>query len=591
MSRIRKHSWVRSSFGVLALWLAVSWSLPVMAAPETVKTGPDLTGKTVTAVSVADNANIPEDSIRKGIRLKPGDKLTAEAVRQDLQAIYEQGYFFDVAADFQAVPEGVKVTYRVRENPILKEIVIQGNTKVTTDKLRGMMTLRTGEVVNSKTLNEDMRKVETFYHDQGYVLSKVSDLSMGADGKLTISINEGTLEGIQVKGNTKTKTYVITREMKMKAGEPFNATAAKRSMQKVYNLGFFEDVNMKLKPGKEPNAVVVETDVVEQKTGTFSIGGGYSASDGLVGILELGDNNFRGTGDKVKMHWEFGGAGSDGQRNWEFGYTRPWLDKKETSLGVNFYQYTTEYNEYEGETLLSTYDRKRKGWDLTMGRPQGEFTRNYLTLKNRTDSYVAHVSGTYDYSSNAAYKTSNFGNTRSLIFAQTFDNRDNVFDPTSGRRNNLSVEVAGKFAGGDFNFNKFTYETRNYRKVGRSHVVAFRGTVGYASGSMPESQLFSAGGADTLRGYYDEAYKGHKMLAATLEYRFPVAQKVSGVVFTDVGNAWGGTKWDGTTFVFDGMKTSVGVGVRVNTPLGPIRLDYGVGSQGGRSHFSFGGQF
>jgi outer membrane protein insertion porin family len=115
-------------------------------------------------------------------------------------------------------------------------------------------------------------------------------------------------------------------------------------MQKVYNTGYFEDVNMKLNPGKEPNSVVLEATVVEQKTGTFSIGGGYSEADGLIGIIEVGDNNFRGTGDKVKIHWEFGGnAGYN--NNYEFFTPAPGLTASRLAR-LQHLQHDQRYTDY-----------------------------------------------------------------------------------------------------------------------------------------------------------------------------------------------------------------------------------------------------
>jgi outer membrane protein insertion porin family len=361
-------------------------------------------------------------------------------------------------------------------------------------------------------------------------------------------------------------------------------------MQKVYNLGYFEDVNMKLNPGKDPNAVVLEADVVEQKTGVFSIGGGYSQSDGLTGIIELGDDNFRGTGDKVKIHWEFGGKTSTAS-NYQFSYTRPWLNNTtQTSLSFDVYNMNNEYNYYEDGALISTYDRKRKGWNITLGRPQGEYVQNYITLKQRDDQYVKPVSGV-DYSdtsiaSNREYLKDNFGVTRSVILSRVFDSRDNVFNATEGSRSSLSAEFAGKGLGGDFNFNKFNAENRKYFKVGRAQTIALRTDLGYATGNMPDSGRFSVGGIDTLRGYDDDQFKGDKMFTASAEYRFPLAKKVQGVVFTDVGNAW-----DGEGYKLDDLKSSVGIGIRLTTPLGPIRLDFAKGSQGNKTHFGFGGQF
>ncbi|GBG58050.1 outer membrane protein assembly factor BamA [Sporomusaceae bacterium FL31] len=578
----------RQRYGHLLLATIFSLSIILFAAAPAFAA--DLTGKTVTAVNITGNTAVSESTILAAVKTKPGDTLAADNIKQDMQAIYELGYFFDVVANFTEVPEGVKVVYTVMENPALQDIVIKGNTKVPTDKILSLLGVAKGNTLNSKALNENARAVEQYYHDQGFILAKISDVSMSPGGVLTLTINEGVLEGIVVKGNEKTKENVITREMKLKPGEAFNVKDARRSMQKVYNLGYFEDVNMKLNPGKDPNAVVLETSVVEQKTGTFSIGGGYSKSDGLIGIIELGDNNFRGTGDKVKIHWEFGGEASN--KNYELGYTRPWLDDKQTSLSFSFYDMTNEYSDYYDDGgLRSTYDKKRHGWDVTLGRPQGEYAQNYVTFKNREDRYMGWVEG-IDYAANTdpvynqQYLEDNFGTTRSISLAHILDSRDNVFNPTEGQRLSLTAEFAGRAFGGDFNFNKYTVEDRQYLKVGRDHVMAFRVMMGYADGHMPDSGKFAVGGADTLRGYNDDQFKGDKMLTATAEYRFPVAKKVQGVVFTDIGKAW-----DGEGYKLDDLEASAGVGVRVTTPIGPIRIDYAQGSNGGKTHFSFGGQF
>ena len=581
----------RKSYGQLLF--AAIFSLSIVLANLSPVSAADPTGKIVTSVAVTGNSVVTTKDIMNVVKVKPGDAVEAEKIKQDMQAIYELGYFFDVVSNFNEVPEGVQVIYTVMENPVVQDVVIKGNTKVKTDKLTSMMTVKKGTILNSKALNDNVRAMEQYYHDQGYILTKISDVSMSPGGVLTVSINEGMLESILVSGNEKTKEKVITREMKVKPGEPFNVKDAKRSMQKVQNLGYFEDVNMKLNPGKDPNNVVLATTVVEQKTGRFSIGGGYSKSDGMVGIIEVGDDNFRGTGDKVKLHWEFGGNASN--KNYEVSYTRPWLDAKQTSLGFSVYNMTNQYSDYDtnGNTR-STYDKQRKGFDVTLGRPQGEYTQNYVILKQRDDQYKSWVSGTdygaavgganYDANYNQKYLTDNFGMTRSVSLMRVHDTRDNVFDPTEGSRLALTAEFAGKAMGGDFNYNKYTAESRNYFKVGHAQVVALRGTVGYADGNMPENGQFAIGGADSLRGYRDDQFKGNKMIAATAEYRFPIASKVGGVVFTDIGEA-------GNKGYTDDIKASVGVGIRVATPIGPIRLDLAKGDQGVRSNFSFGSQF
>ena len=316
----------------------------VWANPATNTPAQDLTGKNVAFIDVAGMVNIKPETILAATRLKPGDLWTPDKVRQDLRLIYELGTFSDVTADFSLLPEGVKVVYNVKENPVLKGIVIQGTQKVAKEKLLPLMTVKTGSALNSKTVATNLRAIEEYYKGQGYILAKTGDVNFSPEGILTVRINEGIVEDIVVKGNTKTKAHVITREMRTKKGQPFNSKDARRSMQKLYNLGFFEDVNLKLQPGKQPGGTILEISVVEQKTGTFSIGGGYSASDGLVGIITVGDKNFRGSGDNVNVHWEFGGKAST-TGNYSVSYQKPWIDSKQTSLGFTVYNMVNQYIE------------------------------------------------------------------------------------------------------------------------------------------------------------------------------------------------------------------------------------------------------
>lgn len=562
---------------VVSLSLLLPLNLAVHAA--------ELAGKTIAAVNISGNTHVEAKDIMTVIKVKPGDTFEQEKIQQDMQSIYELGLFLDVAVDFQTIPEGVEVTYKVMENPRWSKIEFVGNQAVTTEKLTSMIMLQEGQVTDMRTLSKNLQDIRQYYHNEGYILAKVSDVSTTPEGVLTININEGILEDIVIKGHAKTKEYVIRRELyQLEKGKAFNINKVRRSVQRVYNLGYFEDVNMKLVPGLEPNGMVLELTVVEQKTGTFSIGAGYSKADGMVGIVGIGDKNFRGTGDKLNLQLELGGDGSDGN-NYEVSYVRPWLDSKQTSLGFSVYDMTKRYNDYEDGERRSTYDRNRKGWDVTLGRPSSEYLQHYVTFKQREDSYVEHVSGT-DFSKNGEYLANNFGKTNSLSLSRIYDSRDNVFSPTEGTRLALTAEFAGKAFGGDFNFNKYTLEDRNYWKVGRDHVVALRLTAGYADGKMPDSGRFAVGGAETLRGYEDDQFKGNKMLAASLEYRFPVASKVHGVVFSDIGNAW-----SSEGYKLDDLKASAGVGLRLNTPIGPIRLDVARGEEGTKTHFSFGGQF
>lgn len=575
-------------------------------------------GKTITKQSITGNTVLSEEEVLAVVKTKPGMELTEIGLSEDLGAIYDMGWFYDLRPEFKEVPEGVQVIYHVLENPTYSKLNLVGNTVIDKQKINGLFNLEEGSVVNLKDINRRVLKLEEEYRQAGYILARVTDVHMDQDGTLNLTVNEGTVEDFKVKGNVKTKDYVITREMRLKKGQPFNAKDARRSMQRIYNLGYFEDVNVKLNPGKEPNSVEVEISVVEMNTGTFGIGAGYSSADGFVGMISIGDKNFRGIGDRINIRWEFGG---EDNKNYDFSYTRPWLDDKETMATIQLYDITNEYADYniDGDEI-ARYDKKRRGQELTLSRrTEDEFISNYITIKNRDDIYKGEADG-YEGDVDQYYepqfepgvdvngdkvrgsrywedyypkdykerRKENFGVTRSITLGRVLDSRDNIYDPHEGKRISYSIEHAG-FMGGDFDFTKFTADYRYYYRAGGESVWALNLGAGYADGDMPLSQRFSMGGSDTLRGYEDDQFRGNSMVKATLEYRFPIVKKVQGVLFTDNGYAWDKRHED--DFDFGLIKNSFGVGLRINSPLGPVKLDYGYGDDGGKFHFSFGGQF
>ena len=563
-------------------------------------------GKTITKQIIEGNKSVPEAEIAAALKTKAGMEFTEAGLSEDLSAIYNMGWFYDLHPEFKLVPEGVQVIYHVLENPVYQKVDIEGNTVLDKKKIEGFFDLPQNKIANLKEINKCVQKLEEEYRSNGYILARVTDVHMEQDGTLKVTVNEGNVEDFKVKGNVKTKDYVVIREMKLKKGKPFNAKDARRSMQRVYNLGYFEDVNIKLNPGREPNAVEVEISVVEMNTGTFGIGAGYSNADGFVGMISIGDKNFRGTGDKINIRWEFGG---EDNKNYDFSYTRPWIDSKETSATLNLYDITNEYADYNIDgNEIARYDKKRRGQEITLSRKtNNEFISNYITIKNRDDIYKGVADG-YEsdtqyyedkFNTDSKYKdwmpstaaqrrAENFGTTRSLTFGRVYDSRDNVYDPHEGKRIGYSMEWAGGL-GGDFDFTKWTADWRYYYRAGGESVWALNLGAGYASGNMPLSQRFTMGGSDTLRGYEDDQFRGNSMVKATLEYRFPIVKKVQGVLFTDNGYAWDKRHED--AFDLGLIKNSYGLGLRINSPLGPVKLDYGYGEDGGKFHFSFGGQF
>jgi len=564
---------------------AAAWAAKRPAEDEITNYLAAQVGKTIMEIKFSGVTEATEGAARAALTMHVGDAVTEEGLVKDRDAIYATGYFYDLYPTFEQVPEGVVLTYNVLENPELKEVKLEGNTVESTESLMELITVKNGELLNSRTLQENVQAIQEKYRADGYILAKITDLNIAQDGTLTIKISEGTLEGYKVKGNKKTKEYVILREMRQKVGEPFNANQARRSMQRVYNLGFFEDVNVKMNPGVEPNAVVMEIDVKEKRTGSFGIGAGYSSADGMVGTLSVSDTNFRGMGDTISITYEISGDDTDA-RGYTFMYRRPWLDKKETAGTLRIYNRTYEYDDYDEDgNHKESFMRKYSGGEVTISRPMSEYSTNFVTLRNRKDKYVKHTeSGNAgNRSGNTAWIANNFGTTRSITLEHVTDTRDNVYEPTMGARASLSAEFAG--LGGDFNYQKYIAGDTHYLKAGRSQVFVLRGQYGISRGSISEYSQFRMGGQDTIRGYREDQFRGTRMALASIEYRFPIVSKVTGALFADYGGAWT------SGFTPENLYGSIGVGLGLNTPIGPLRLDYGRGSQGGRVHFRVGGTF
>lgn len=553
-------------------------------------------GKTITEIGFDGAPKDVKARLYGLIQSKVGSSVKMETIKSDVTALGGTGIFSRISPTFNSVPEGVKLKYQLTANPVVYKLDIQGNTVFRTQFLAELLNIQAGSVLDLNYVKERLKEIETLYLKQGYILVSFPDVHMTEDGTLHITVEEGTIEDIKLVGNEKTKDHVVLRELRFRKGQPFNKFLASRSMERLYNLGFFEDVNMKLLPGEgSSHSVIVEIDMIEQKTGIVTVGAGYSNSDGIVGMVEVGDSNFRGTGDKVNVHWEFGGSGRG--KNYQFSYTRPWINDKGDSLGFSLYNRIYQYDDFDATgNTVAEYQKRKKGWNLTWGRVSDEYRTNYLNFESTKEALnsepQAGPGAVPDKWEDWKKKIKeNIGKTNSMTFTHVYDSRDNYFNATKGKRLSYALQWGGHGLGGNFDFYKFTAEGRFYKQLGNGHVLALRLMGGYISGHISYSDLFSLGGANNLRGYEDDQFKGDKMYAATLEYRLPIAKKVQGVLFTDVGSTWGIDRGQIPWYKDDrSIHFSAGVGLRLQTPIGPVRLDYGYGKKG-KFHFSFGTQF
>jgi len=547
----------------------------------------------ITAIVVEGNENISKDLIISQITSNLGDVFSKESIEKDVKAIYELGYFKDVRVKLESFREGYKVVFVVVENLAVKEINITGNTVVSKEEMREVMILQEGQIFSQKILKNDLTRISQLYKDRGYLLANIKEINFDEQGKLWITISEGYLEKILVEGNNKTKEKIITREINIKPGDLFDFEKVKKSLQKIYNLGYFEDVTMKLDPGSEEDSVVLVIKVIEKNTGKFGIGAGYNSEEGFMGFASIEEMNLFGGGQKVEAKLELGG-----RTTYKLSFLEPWLANTPTSLGFDVYDTTRHQEDKEGEEIIAEYDEVKLGGRLIFGRKISDSIN--LGLELRTERV------NYDLISGTLPEDTNQGLTNSLMPTFSYDTRDNVFDPTSGWYHSFSIEKAGGFLRGDYDFTKYNLTLRAYlstdffkdifnigslKKITDNlseGVLAFRAMGGMADTNLPSFAAYQVGGMNTIRGYDLGEFSGDKSLVFNVEYRFPLAENFQAVLFVDWGQAWDIEE----SIAIADLKFGRGVGVRFDTPIGPIRLDYGINEEGiGKTYFSIGHTF
>ncbi len=535
---------------------------------------------------VEGNRMIDEKVILLNVSLKEGDKITPEAVQNEIARLGEMGYFSYVGAEIRPSGKGKVLVFKVEENAIVGEVEIKGCTKVKLETLKAAMESKVGSVFNSKLLTQDIQNVNEVLAKHGYLFSKVSDAYVQDKGsKINIEIVEGVLTEVKIEGLKKTKENVVRRELSVKPGEIYDNKKIVRDLQRIYNLGFFEEVKRDHLPGKTPEEIVLVIQLVEQKTGRAGVGAGYSSLNGLVGFVNLSQNNFKGEGKRVYLKTEFGGV-----QTYELGYFDPYFNNRPQSFGIDVYN--TEYtrNLYSSGNTLTEYNEKRKGGSITLGkriRRDVDLSfrfRDEDVKINPTDSTASKPAGIVD------------GRLQTFAAILDKDTRDNRFRPTQGVHDSFWVETTGGILKGANQYTKYMLAMRRYFAVSnnRKTVMAIQSVAGQTTigkGFVPVYDMFSIGGSDTVRGYEEREFLGTKLFYANLELRQKITKNFDVVGFYDLGSAWG-TDYDRKKIDFD-LKKGYGLGLRLQTPLGPVAIDYGKASDrsDGTTYINFGSSF
>lgn len=489
------------------------------------------------------------------------------------------------------VNEGVK--YRIGE------LEVEGNQLITTPKILQDLATKEGDVFSRTVFREDINLITEKYAGIGYLLTEVLPLTRThPDTQLldiVIKINEGKLtyaNRVTISGNHKTRDRVIRRQLQFREGDVLTSQVIKRSQQQLTYLGFFETVDIKTKPTQVGNEMDVEVDLKERLTGSLSLGGGWSSVDRFMGNVGISQGNLFGRGQRLHLSSSFG----ETSQRYEIGFTEPWLFDIPLSVGFNIYYRTS------GRTQYRDYQIDRQGGDVKLGYPLFEFVKGYL-------SYMYEDAKVYDITSDAPNIIKNregVTSTSEVTLALVRDTRDNRWRPHRGSRNRVSVEYAGGLMGGDNHYVRYLGESSYHIPVWWEFVLSLHGLIGYEAGhdsqEVPVEELFTVGGATTVRGFDrnsigpsvgGQVIGGDKELVFNAELHFPLVDPLAGLFFFDTGGAFA----EEQDYDLDEMRMGAGVGIRFFSPMGPIRLDWGhkldreEGEDSAKWHFAMGTYF
>ncbi|MFH1413826.1 MAG: outer membrane protein assembly factor BamA [Candidatus Omnitrophota bacterium] len=550
------------------------------------------------------------------------DDVLAEDMER-IKAFYRKEGFTDVEVDFETKSDERKayllyITIKIKEGKryLVGNISIQGNNDLSKDLILARLEhCVPGKVFSQEALKEDIANIQSLYFDKGYISNQIQEATSlnpyttRVDIVYNIAENEITyVNKIRVVGNVKTKDVVVRRELRIYPGDRFDGDKLKRSKERLQNLGFFEEVGYDAKDTEVPNKKDLVVEVKESKTGAFSFGGGYSTVDQFVGFVEIEQKNFdwrnfpyfTGAGQNLTLRASFGSVSS----GFDLSFTEPWIFDYPVSFGFDLYKRQHEREEDIGYG----YDQDITGGDIRLGTEVSEYLRANLVYRydNIKIADVA-IEASSDLKSEEGKNVIS-----SLRPGITFDTRDNVFYPRKGNLFSSSLEWAGGPFAGDKEFWKYYGVASQYFPLFKNSALEFKARIGLAdvystTEKVPIYERFFAGGASTVRGYeerslgpIDSASKdplgGESMLVGNIEYTHPVLDFLKAAVFYDIGNVWGKMNDLGSS----GLKSSVGLGFRIKTPIGPIKLDYGIpldkapgedDTKSGRFHFSAGHAF
>jgi outer membrane protein insertion porin family len=515
------------------------------------------------------------------------DRLTYD--RELLRKFYlSEGYadFRVVSAIAELTPQrdGFLITFTIEEGERYKfgKIDVMSAIKdVPAAELKPLVTVRQGDWYNADQVDKTISALTDALGNRGYAFIQIEPRVKRDPVKHTIDVSFDVKEGprvyverIDITGNVRTLDKVIRREMRLVEGDAFNTSRLQRSEQRIKNLGYFKKVDVTTNPGSAPDKTVIGVNVEEQSTGEFTVGVGFSTTDGVLGDISIRERNLLGRGQDLRI----GTTIAQRTEQVDISFTEPYFLERNLAAGFDIFvidqnnQDIGEFNQFTAGTSL------RMGYQITEPLRQ--------TLK-----YTVRKDDIFDIATTASrfiQEEAGTRNTSAIGQVLLYDKRDNRLDPTSGYYVQLATDLAG--LGGDVRYGRGVLSGGYYFPLAPDYVLTLSGEGGYIHGINDTVRIedrFFVGG-DNLRGFKtggigprdvttQDALGGNIYYTGTVSLSFPLGLPeelgISGRVFTDFGSLFdvneSGASIADTHFV----RVSAGTGLSWKSPLGPIRVD------------------
>lgn len=477
----------------------------------------------------------------------------------------------------------LEVVIRVQEGPqyAVGQVRVTGTTVFTQEEILGGLQIAQAKVFSRDLLRRDIARLTERYGEQGYVFVDIVPVTTTDEERrtidLTLEVSEGrraVLERIEIRGNTKTHDKVIRRQLDLAEGEIFDSRELQRGRQRLQALNYFDEVRVSTETGSAPERLVLNLDVKEKPTGRIGIGAGFSTGSGVAGLLFLNEDNLFGLGRRIGINVSVGTR----TERFEIFYEDPALFDTEYSL---------RFALYKSERDFTDFDEARTGGSITLGRRL--FRLNRATLTYRLEEVT--ISDVEPTASILIREQEGTNTTSSMTLGLSRDTRDHPLDPTRGYRVLATAEGAGGPLNFDNDFYKLELDGSVYHPLVEEWrlVGLLRGAIGFVESfgdtkSVPIQERYFLGGPFNLRGFgfrdvsprdpvTGDRIGGNKFFLGTAEVQFPILQEtisMKGAVFFDAGNVFA----EGEPYKLS-FRTDAGVGIRLITPLGPMRLDWG----------------